>query len=218
VKHVRFLRLVALAGLLGAPAYVAAQTAPSAPLASPDGQAAQVKAVMIDSSTAPLAATPRIVISSVMVSFQASQGGEQTNTSELFAAKTYASSALHMPEMDNAHLVKATYWVTLGSATASVDRFSGTSHLKQPGTAFARVGLMAAQSRTAFRSPSANTKSESAPGGYASNLGTKAKRSLFGALLEGSLVTGADSQFTFTGSITNPGAYRAEVVGLVKAA
>jgi hypothetical protein len=55
---------------------------------------------MTDSSAAALAATKRVAITSVMVSFQASAGGEKTNTSGLFAAKTDTSSSLQMPEMD----------------------------------------------------------------------------------------------------------------------
>lgn len=58
------------------------------------------KVVMIDSSAAALAATKRVAITSVIVSFQASAGGEKTNTSGLFAAKTDTSATLQMPEMD----------------------------------------------------------------------------------------------------------------------
>ena len=257
---------------------------------------------MTDSSAAPLAATKRVAITSVMVSFQASAGGEKTNTSGLFAAKTDTSATLQMPEMDakllagitdeiykqlqedlaangfevlpeatvvgsagyqkiakmaeianfskfanmdgdtmlvgaiglkpylpytaetgkfsasikgtikgwvggfggkssteggpsvisigeiyglpglevelakelNANLVKATYVVTLGSAKAAVDRFSSTSHNTYSGNAFAQVGLRAGQTRIAFRTPSANTKGESAPGGYSANFGNSA--------------------------------------------
>ena len=260
------------------------------------------KVVMIDSSATALAATKRVAITSVMVSFQASAGGEKTNTSGLFAAKTDTSATLQMPEMDtkllgeitdeiykqlqvdlaangfevlpeatvvgsagyqkiakmagisnfskfanldgdtmlvgasglkpylpynleagkfnaqmksqikgwiggfgqkssteggpsgisigeiyglpglevdlakelNANLVKATYVVTLGSAKAEVDRFSSTSHNKYAGSAFAQVGLRAGQTRIAFRTPSANSKGESAPGGYAANFGNNA--------------------------------------------
>ena len=260
------------------------------------------KVAMTDSLPAALAATKRVAISSVMVSFQASAGGEKTNTSGLFAAKTDTSSSLQMPEMDtklladitddiykqlqadladagfevlpeatvvaspayqkiakmagisnfskfanldgdvmlvgasgltpylpynaesgkfsaqlkgnikgwvggfggkssteggpsvisigeiyglpglevelakelNANLVKATYVVTLGSAKAAVDRFSSTSHNTYTGSAFAQVGLRAGQTRIAFRTPSANTKGESAPGGYSANFGNNA--------------------------------------------
>jgi hypothetical protein len=261
-----------------------------------------VKAIMTDSTAAALAATKRVAITNVMVSFQASAGGEKTNTSGLFAAKTDASSTLQMPEMDskllaeitdaiylqlktdltangfevlpestvlasaayqkivqtasianfskfanlngdvilvgatglkpylaysretgkfgvqlkslikgwvsgfgqkssteggpsnittgeiyalpglevdlakelNANVVKATYVVTLGSTKASVDRFSSTTSNKYTGTAFAQVGLLAGQSRIAFRTPAADSKGESAPGGYTANFGNNA--------------------------------------------
>lgn len=263
---------------------------------------ASVKAVMIDSSATELAATKKVAITSVMVSFQASAGGEKTNTSGLFAAKTDTSSSLQMPEMDarllaeiadeiykqlqadlaangfevlpesvvlasqnyqkliklagianfskfanldgdvllvgakglhpylpynvetgkfnaqmksqikgwiggfgqnssteggpsgisigeiyelpglevelakelNANLVKATYVVTLGSTKAAVDRFSSTTRNSYTGSAFAQVGLREGQTRIAFRTPSANPKGESSPGGYAANFGNNA--------------------------------------------
>ena len=337
-----------------------------------------VKAMLTDSSAGALAATKRVAITNVMVSFQASTGGDKTNTSGLFAAKTDASSTLQMPEMDakllagitddiytqlkadlvangfevlpestvlaspayqkiiaaagitnfskfanmngdvmlvgagglkpylpynaetgkfgipskslikgwvsgwgqkssteggpsgittgeiyalpglevdlakelNANLVKATYVVTLGSTKATVDRFSSTTHNKYAGSAFAQVGLLAGQSRIAFRTPEAGTKGESAPGGYATNFGNsaspakdgnvvvtfseslaggtdffsivepeaKAKPGLLGALLGASLGTGADAQFIFTATISDPAAYRTEVVSMVKLA
>lgn len=261
-----------------------------------------VNAVMTDSVATDLAASRRVAITNVMVSFQVSAGGDKTNTSGMFAAKTDASSTLQMPEIDaklmaditddihaqlkadlaasgfevipestvlaspayqkmivaagisnfskfanmngdvilvgasglkpylpynaetgkfgmptkslingwvsgftkkssteggpssisvgeiyalpglevdlakelNASLVKATYVVTLGSAKASVDRFSSTSHNKYTGSAFAQVGLMAGQSRIAFRTPGASAKGESAPGGYTANFGSSA--------------------------------------------
>jgi hypothetical protein len=69
---------------------------------------ASVKAVMIDSSSSTLAANNRVAITSVMVSFQASAGGEKTNTSGLFAAKTDTSATLQMPEMDTKLLADIT--------------------------------------------------------------------------------------------------------------
>lgn len=381
-KLLRVLKSVAamsvLTGALAVCGQGYAQTTAPVAGAAGAGQAVQIKALLTDSTAAPLATTNRVVVSSVMVSFQASQGGEKTNTSGLFAAKTSSSSTLQMPEMDtvllaeiadaiylqlkadlvvkgfevlpesaligsasypkitklagianfskfanlngdtllvsatalkpylpynletgkfnaqlkslikgwvggfgqksateggpsgisigeiyalpglevdlakelNAHVVKATYVVTLGSTSAAVDRFSSTSHNKHTGTAFAQAGLMAGQSRLAFRSPTANPKGESAPGGYTSNFGANASpakdgdvvvsfsESLAGGtdfftLLEpqakqrpgllGSLMgigggSGADAQFTFTATISDPVAYRAEVVGMVKAA
>jgi hypothetical protein len=337
----------------------------------------RAKVGMTDSTAAPLAATKRVAITNVMVSFQASAGGEKTNTSGLFAAKTDASTTLQMPEMDaklqaeitddiykqlkadlqatgfevvpeatvlaspgyqkiiakagitnfskfanlngdvmlvgatglkpylpynaetgkfgtpskslikgwvggfgakssteggpsgistgeiyelpgmevalakelNANLVKATYVVTLGSTKAAVDRFSSTTHNAYTGSAFAQVGLLAGQSRIAFRTPAANTKGESAPGGYAANFGSNAapakdgdvvvslaeslsggtdffavaqpdtkKNTLIGGLMGGGFGTGADMQFSFTATVSDPVAYRAEVVGMAKVA
>jgi hypothetical protein len=269
------------------------------------------KAVMTDSAAAGLAATKRVAITSVMVSFQASAGGDKTNTSGLFATKTDASSTLQMPEMDtklladiaddiykqlkadlqangfevlpeatvlaspgyqkiatlagisnfskfankdgdillvgasglkpylpygmetgkfgtpsknlikgwisawgakstteggpsgisigeiyelpglevslakelNANLVKATYVVTLGSTKASAkSSYAGSNSAlgtnsfnnSYTGSAFAQVGLLAGQSRIAFRTPSANVKGESPPGGYTANFGDNA--------------------------------------------
>jgi peptidoglycan hydrolase-like protein with peptidoglycan-binding domain len=63
---------------------------------------------MIDSSAATLAGNKRVAITSVMVSFQASAGGEKTNTSGLFAAKTDTSATLQMPEMDTKLLADIT--------------------------------------------------------------------------------------------------------------
>ena len=336
-----------------------------------------VKAVMTDSSPAALSGTKRVAITDVMVSFQASAGGDKTNTSGLFAAKTDTSSTLQMPEMDtqllaqitddiykqlaadlqasgfdvlpestvlaspayqkiikmagitnfskfankdgdimlvgasglkpylpyaaetgkfgaptkslikgwiggwggkssteggpssittneiyglpgwevdlakelNAHLVKATYVVTLGATAAAVDRFASTTHNAYTGSAFAQVGLLAGQTRIAFRTPSANTQGESAPGGYTANFGNNAspakdgnvvvtlgeallggtdffsvtapeakKQSLLSGLLGSGFGNGADVQFTFIASISDPAAYRAEVVGMAKMA
>jgi hypothetical protein len=275
---------------------------------------------MTDSTAAALATSKRVAITNVMVSFQASAGGEKTNTSGLFAAKSDASSSLQMPEMDtqllatitddiyqqlkadlqasgfevlpessvlasaaykkiiamagitnfskfanmngdvmlvgasglkpylpynaetgkfgvpsknlikgwvsgwgtkssteggpsgistaeiyalpglevdmskelNAHVVKATYVVTLGSTKAGVERFTGTSQDNQgntgfssthTGSAFVQAGLLAGQSRIAFRTSAANTKGESSTGGYVDNFGNKA-----GAAKDGDVV------------------------------
>lgn len=349
--------------------------------------AMQAKVAMTDSTAAGLAATKRVAITNVMVSFQASTGGDKTNTSGLFAAKTDASASLQMPEMDtkllagitddiykqlkadlkangfevlpeatvlaspayqkiitmagitnfskfanmngdvmlvgasglkpylpynaetgkfgvpsknlikgwvsgwgqkssteggpsgistgeiyelpglevemskelNAHVVKATYVVTLGSTKAGVERFTGTHQDIQgntgftsthTGSAFVQAGLLAGQSRIAFRTSAANTKGESSSGGYLANFGNNAgaakdgdvvvtlaeslaggtdffsvtggekkagglEKFLFGKALGG---TGADTQFEFTASISNPAAYRAEVVGMATTA
>lgn len=72
------------------------------------GPPTSAKAVMIDSSSSTLASNKRVAITSVMVSFQASAGGEKTNTSGLFAAKTDTSATLQMPEMDTKLLADIT--------------------------------------------------------------------------------------------------------------
>jgi len=330
------------------------------------------KAVMIDSSASALAATKRVAITSVMVSFQASAGGETTNTSGLFAAKSDTSATLQMPEMDtkllteiadgiykqlqddlaangfevvpeasvvasagyqkiakmagisnfskfanldgdtmlvgasglkpylpynletgkfnaqmksqikgwisgfgqkssteggpsgisigetyglpglevdlakelNANLVKATYVVTLGSAKSELDRFSSTSHNRYTGTAFAQVGLRAVQTRIAFRTPSANPKGESSPGGYVANFGNNASPAKDGNVvvslgeplmggtdffavtepdvkkpsllsgLMGGSFGGADVQFIYVASVSDAPAYKTEVLSM----
>ncbi len=359
----------------------------AAGLSHAEARVTQAKVAMTDSSVAALATTKRVAIANVMVSFQASVGGDKTNTSGLFAAKSDASSSLQMPVMDtqllstitddiyqqlktdlqasgfevlpeatvfasqayqkiiamagitnfskfanmngdvilvgasglkpylpynaetgkfgqpskslindwisrmggksstaggpsgvsigeiyalpglevdmskelNAHVVKATYVVTIGSAKAGVERFTGTHQDLQgnsgftsthTGSAFAQVGLLAGQSRIAFRTSAAKLAGESSSGGYTANFGNNAgaakdgdvvvtlaeslaggtdffslsggekkagglDKLLFGKVLGG---TGADTQFEFTASISDPAAYRAEVVGMVKQA
>jgi hypothetical protein len=338
--------------------------------------AINIKPTMTDSNASALGTTKRVAITSVMVSFQASSGGEKTNTSGLFAAKSDTSTTLQMPEMDtkllgeiaddiyaqlqidlkangyeivpeatvlastgyqkivkmagitnfskfvnkdgdiilagasalkpylpysmetgkfstaaknlikgwvgswgvkssteggpsgisigeiyglpglevelakelNANLVKATYVVTIGSTKSGVDRFSSLSHNIHSGNAFAQVGLLPGQSRIAFRTPSANSKGESPPGGYTANFGNNASPAKDGNVvvsfsepllggtdfltitvpetkkpsllggLLGGAIGGADVQFIYTASINDPVAYRAEVVSMVKAA
>lgn len=68
--------------------------------ASPLYAAATAKAAFTDSAAAGLSATKRVAITNVLVSFQASAGGEKTNTSGMFAARTNASASLQMPDMD----------------------------------------------------------------------------------------------------------------------
>lgn len=328
------------------------------------------KVAMTDSTSAPLASTKRVAIANVMVSFQASVGGDKTNTSGMFAAKTSSSSALQMPTMDqalmgeitdaiyeqlktdlkesgyevvpeskvtaslnyqkmiqmsgipnfskfanlhgdimlvgagglkpylpyiaetgkfstpaktliegwskstpggptttttyytselpgfevalakelDAHVVKVNYVVTLGTTSAAVDRFSSSHQNVHTGTAFAQVGLLAGQTRIAFRTPSASTKGETASRGYTENFGNKAAPAkdgdvvvalaeplaggtdIFdlkepqvktGGLLGGLMSgfgTGADKQFTFIVTINDPEAYKAEVMSMVKLA
>jgi hypothetical protein len=343
------------------------------PLAFADTAGTSAKVALTDSQASGLATTRRVAITSVMVSFQASAGGDKTNTSGMFAAKTDSSSTLLMPEMDtkllaaivddvyrqlqsdlqasgfevlpesavvanatyqkiagmagianfskfgnkdgdvmlvgatglkpylpysvetgkfaaptknlikgwfggmggkssteggpssistaktwelpglevalakelNANLVKATYVVTLGSTKAAVRRFSSAHQNEYTGSAFVQVGLLPGQSRIAFRTPAANTKGESAPGGYKANFGNNAPPakdgdvvvslaepllggsdffSLEGGEKKGGLAgmlgvrPGADVQFAYTATISDAAAYHEEVVGMVKVA
>lgn len=295
----------AMAALTAALLFASAQALAQAP-------DVQAKVALTDSTAAPLAGTRRVAITNVVISFQASAGGEKTNTSGLFAAKTDASATLQMPEMDtrllaeiadeayqqlrldlqangfevlpeaavvaspaykkilamagytnfskfanmngdvmlvgatgltpyltynaetgkfeatskslikgwiesswgtkssteggptgirlaeiyalpglevdlakelNANLVKAHYVVTLGSTKASAkssfagsNAALGTNTFKNSyqGSAFAQVGLLAGQSRIAFRTPAASSKGESASRGYTANFGSNA--------------------------------------------
>jgi len=134
----------------------------------------------------------------------------------------------------NAHVVKATYLVTLGSTTASIGgRF--TRYNKHTGSAFAQVGIKADQTRIAFRSPNGNAKwqtiarvkvapakdgdvvvtlAEPLAGGtdfFAVSSSQKGKGML-------GLGGGADMQFAFTVTIADADAYREEVTGLIKEA
>ena len=134
----------------------------------------------------------------------------------------------------NAHVVKATYLVTLGSTTASISgRF--TEFNNHTGTAFAQVGIKADQSRIAFRTPNGNHKWQSiarvkiAPAKDGDVVVTLAQplaggtdffevsSSKKGKVMLG-LGGGADMQFAFTVTIANADAYREEVTGLIKEA
>ncbi len=132
----------------------------------------------------------------------------------------------------NAHVVKATYLVTLGSTKASISgRF--TDYNNHTGEAFAQVGVKAGQSRIAFRTPNGNPKWQKIPAvkvspakdgdvvvtlaepllggtGFLDVQSSKEGKGFLG------LGGGADTQFFFTVSIGNPDAYREEVVGLIK--
>jgi hypothetical protein len=135
----------------------------------------------------------------------------------------------------NAHVVKASYVVTLGSAkSATTGRFTNTSH--HIGTAYAQIGLRAEQSRIAFRTPDGKAKGQS----VARTKPAPAKDgdvviALAEPLLGGTdfitvneprektkgfmgLGGGADVQIFFDASINDPAAYRTELVGLAKLA
>ena len=104
---------------------------------------------------------------------------------------------------------------------------------------------MPGQSRIAFRTPAASPKGESAPGGYKANFGNNAPPakdgdvvvSLAEPLLGGTdfftltggekkggmagflgVRPGADAQFVYTATISDPAAYRDDVVGMVNVA
>ncbi|MCV2369819.1 hypothetical protein [Roseateles oligotrophus] len=62
--------------------------------------APQAKVELTDSNAARLAGNKRVAITNVLLSFQASTGGEKTNTSGLFANKTDTSATLQMPVFD----------------------------------------------------------------------------------------------------------------------
>lgn len=132
----------------------------------------------------------------------------------------------------NAHVVKATYLITLGSTKAGISgRF--TDFNNHTGEAFAQVGVKAGQSRIAFRTPNGNPKWQKIPAVKVSPakdgdvVVTLAEPLLGGTAFlnvqssnEGKgflgLGGGADTQFFFTVSIANPDAYREEVEGLIK--
>jgi len=134
----------------------------------------------------------------------------------------------------NAHVVKATYLVTLGSTTASIGgRF--TRYNKHTGSAFAQVGIKADQSRIAFRTPNGNAKWQSiarvkvAPAKDGDVVVTLAEPLAGGtdffavaASQKGKgmlgLGGGADMQFAFTVTVADADAYREEVTGLIKEA
>jgi hypothetical protein len=84
------------------------------------------------------------------------------------------ASLLPMFASAEAPATKANYVVALGATSAAVDRLSSSHHNTYSGTAFAQVGLLAGQSRIAFRKPSANAKGETASRGYTENFGNKA--------------------------------------------
>ena len=86
----------------------------------------------------------------------ATEGGP----SSIRAGENYALPGLEvdLAKELNAHVIKATYVVMLGSTKAAVDRFSSTTHNSYTGSAFAQVGLLAGQSRIAFRTSAANPR------------------------------------------------------------
>jgi hypothetical protein len=142
----------------------------------------------------------------------------------------------------NAHVVKATYVVTLGSTKAAVSGHtynsggafgSDTVSNTHSAEAFTQLSLKAGQSRIAFRTPTGKTKGQSVsvskplPAKDGDVVVTLAEP-IFGGTeffettssgKKGSLFGGgADAQFTYTVTISKPEAYREEVTGMIKTA
>lgn len=139
----------------------------------------------------------------------------------------------------NAHVVKAFYVVSLGSATASRHRDRIATGVSSPGresgqgTALAEVGLMADQTRIAFRAPNGNAKwqkvtfARPAPAkdgdvvvrlaqsieGSTDNFNITSSSSLGGLFNPG-----ADFQFSFVATLNDPQAYGSEVKAMIGAA
>ena len=72
----------------------------------------------------------------------------------------------------NAHVVKATYVLTLGSTAAGATRTGKGNELS--GKVQAQLGLLAGQTRIAFRTPGASAKGESASTICTANFGDNA--------------------------------------------
>lgn len=158
------------------------------------------------------------------------------------ATSTYYSSGLPGLEVDlakelNAHIVKATYIVTLGTAKAGTSgRFSSWNNYSSEVSA--QLGLLAGQTRIAFRSPNGKTKGQSISkfkpvpakdGDVVVSLaepllGGTGFFTLQGGEEKGGIAKflgvrpGADVQFAYTASISEPAAYSAELLGMVKVA
>ena len=146
----------------------------------------------------------------------------------------------------NSRVVTATYVLTQGSAAADATRTGKSNELS--GKVQAQLGLLAGQTRIAFRTPGASAKGASASTSCTANFGDNAPPAKDGdvvlalgtalagssgyfALVEpetktGSLLGGllpgfgteADKQFIFTVSVADPTACRADALALLKAA
>ena len=146
---------------------------------------------------------------------------------------------VQMAKALNAHVVKAFYVVTLGQATASRQRDRIATGPSSPGresgqgSALAEVGLLADQTRIAFRTPNGNSKwqkvafTKPAPA-KDGDVVVRLAQSLTGSpdhfdmtsssRLGGLFNPGADFQFSFVATLTDPAAYRAEVQSMIGAA
>ncbi len=138
----------------------------------------------------------------------------------------------------NAHVVKAFYVLTIGqaSATRRRDRIATSNSSGREsgqGSAAAEVGLLADQTRIAFRTPNGNAKWQKVPfnkpapakdGDVVVRLaqsldGSSDFFSMTSSSKLGSLFNpGADFQFSFTASLDDPAGYKAEVQAMIGAA
>ncbi len=177
------------------------------------------------------------------------KGWSSEKTGGLTANKTYYTAELPKLEVElakelNAHVVKATYLVTLGSAKAGTSgrmfragsAHSGSSVTNtHTGEIFPQVGIRATHTRIAFRTPTGNPKGQTTsrakpvPAKDGDVVVTLAQPILgatdlfsFTSASQGKgvwgLAPGADMKFTFTATLTDPKAYHDEVVAMVKAA
>jgi len=136
----------------------------------------------------------------------------------------------------NAHVVKAFYVVTIGTASATRSREltpGSTITRTGNGSALAEVGLLADQTRIAFRSPNGNAKwqkvavTKPAPakdGDVVIRLADpmSGRSDLFSVTSSGSqgglLRPGADFQFSFVATLTDNAGYQKDVQGMIAAA
>ncbi|MEO6996007.1 MAG: hypothetical protein ABI273_20565 [Lacunisphaera sp.] len=177
------------------------------------------------------------------------KGWSSEKTGGLTANSTYYTADLPKLEVElakelNAHVVKATYLVTLGSAKASTSgrmfragsANSGSSVTNtHTGRVFPQVGIRATHTRIAFRTPTGNPKGQTTsrakpvPAKDGDVVVTLAQPLLgatdlfsFTSASQGKgvwgLAPGADMKFTFTATLTDPKAYHDEIVAMVKAA
>ncbi|MBK9991519.1 MAG: hypothetical protein IPP19_12475 [Verrucomicrobia bacterium] len=177
------------------------------------------------------------------------KGWSSKDSGGLTANSTYYTADLPKLEVElakelNAHVVKATYLVMLGSAKAGTEGRmfrAGTAHSGSSVTnthtakIFPQVGIRATHTRIAFRTPTGNPKGQTTsrakpvPAKDGDVVVTLAQPLLgatdlfsFTSYSEGKgvwgIAPGADMKFTFTATLTDPKAYHDEVVAMVKAA
>ncbi|AOS45588.1 hypothetical protein Verru16b_02671 [Lacunisphaera limnophila] len=177
------------------------------------------------------------------------KGWSSKDTGGLTANSTYYTADLPKLEVAlakelNAHVVKATYLVTLGSAKAGTSGRmfrAGSAHSGSSVTnthtaeIFPQVGIRATHTRIAFRTPTGKPKGQTTsrakpvPAKDGDVVVTLAQPLLgatdlfsFTSASQGKgvwgLAPGADMKFTFTATLTDPKAYHDEVVAMAKAA